>query len=299
MNLRELEYLKAVAEHRHFGKAAFECFVSQPTLSGQIKKLEEELGVTIFERGRRGVLLTQEGKEIVQQARKVLSGVQELQQMAESFRDPFRGALRLGIFPTLSPYLLPHIVGRLHQEFPELRLLLVEDQTHRIEKQLLDGELDVLVLALPVENPVFEVQELFAEPFRMALPKEHDLARKKQVGVADLEGLSMLLLEDGHCLRAQVLDVCNTTGASEFSGFRASSLETLRQMVAAGTGITLIPELAVRRDLSAKGNIKYLPFKNPQPHRKLGLVWRKGSTRTQLFDKLAEIIRSEAEQALA
>lgn len=298
MNLRELEYLTAVAELKHFGKAAYKCCVSQPTLSGQIKKLEEELDLTLFERGRNGVMLTPQGDAIAARARRILAEVHELEQLAESFKDPLSGHLRLGIFPTLSPYLLPYIIGTLHDKFPKLELLLVEDKTANIEQQLASGELDALILALPVENPAFVVRELFSEPFLLATPKEHELADKDVISMQEMEGLSLLLLEEGHCLRAQVLDVCHSAGANEFSGFRATSMEALRQMVAAGTGVTLVPELAVKRDLSGGELIKYIPFSDPQPHRSLGLIWRKGSPREDLFHQLGDIIEGEATQAL-
>jgi LysR family transcriptional regulator, hydrogen peroxide-inducible genes activator len=298
MNIRELEYLVAIADLKHFGKAAYKCFVSQPTLSGQIKKLEQELGVTLFERGRQGVLLTRPGEEIVSHARKILAHVHELQQLAESIKDPLSGHLRLGIFPTLSPYLLPYIVGNLHKAFPKLEMYLIEDKTANLEKQLSEGTLDAAILALPVANPSFEVIELFSEPFLLATPPDHALSKKRSIKMQDLEDLSLLLLEDGHCLRAQVLDVCHSAGASEYSAFRATSLEALRQMVAAGTGVTLIPKLAVQKDLTTSKFISYIPFSKPQPHRTLGLIYRKGSPRYTLFQELATIIQHEAQKAV-
>jgi LysR family hydrogen peroxide-inducible transcriptional activator len=299
MNLRDLEYFEAVAELRHFGKAAERCFVSQPTLSGQVKKLEEELGVSLFERGRGGVILTNEGQELLANVQEVLTASRRLVERAKALRDPMAGRVRMGIFPTLSPYLLPHVVDKIHKAFPDLEIYLVEDQTHRIEEKLRNGDLDVLVLALPVEDSRFEIRPLFKEPFQLAVPAGHELGKEKKLTIQHLDGRSILLLEDGHCLRAQVLDVCMSAGAKEFQGFRATSLETLRQMVAAGTGITLIPELAVRRDLNSGDTLNYVHFKKPEPFRELGMVWRKNSPRAQLFEAIGEVIRAEAEKALS
>jgi LysR family hydrogen peroxide-inducible transcriptional activator len=291
MNLRDLKYLVAVAEHRHFGKAAEACFVSQPTLSTQIKKLEVELGVTLIERGNRQVMLTPVGENIVAQAHRVLREVGELVHMAEEHRDPYGGELRLGIIPTVAPYLLPKILGPLHKAFPNLHIQLTEGQTAVISRLLREGDLDAVIVALPFEAENVTEAALYREPFYFAVSKEHPKAGRKTVTLADLDHEQVLLLEDGHCLRDQALDVCNTHNAVENTNFRATSIETLRQMVAANVGTTLMPELAVT---AKSGPVRYIPFKTPAkgspPHRDIGLCWRARSHRVALLDEIAALL---------
>ena len=242
MNLSDLRYLVAVADHRHFGRAAEACFVSQPTLSTQIKKLERELGVELFERHPRQVLLTAAGEQVLQHARRAVAEADSIREVARQTRDPETGSLRLGIFPTLGPYLLPHVVPALHRRFPQLELLLVEEKTEVLLQRLHDGVIDVAALALPVDGDHLHSEPLFDEQFVLAVPADHDLAStKRKVNLSVIAGEQLLLLEEGHCLRAQALSVCHLNGASERRGFRATSLETLRQMVASGGGITLLP----------------------------------------------------------
>jgi len=298
MNIRDLEYLTAIADLRHFRKAAERCCVSQPTLSGQIKKLEDELGVQLIERTKHKVFLTPLGEDIAKQADKVLSEAAHITAMAQTGKDPFAGPLRIGAFPTLSPYLLPHIVQSIQKKFPRLELYLVEEQTSRILVMIKEGKLDAVILALPEEHEELEVKPLFEEPFYLATSKTHPFARKKSIKQTDLRGEALLLLEDGHCLRDNALEVCTYAGAKEQSGFRASSLETLRQMVAVGTGITLIPQLAMQKDFSVHKLIKYIPFSDPVPSRKIGILWRKTSLRKQCLEEVGEIIKREAEKAL-
>lgn len=279
MNLRDLRYFIALAETRHFGRAAEQCFVSQPTLSTQIRKLEDELGVPLFERSPRNILLTPAGESILRHARQALSSVGQMLEIAKHTQNPESASIRLGIFPTLAPYLLPHAVPTLRARFPELELLLVEEKTEVLVQQLRDGQIDAAVLAEPVHGEQFEHLHLFTEPFVLALPENHPLGKQRKLGLDELAQQHLLLLEDGHCLREQALEVCTLSGAGEKEGFRATSLETLRQMVAAGVGITLLPMLAVQPPVPVSPHIRLLPFKAPVPTRRIALYWRKSSVR--------------------
>ncbi len=287
MNLRDLRYLVALAEHKHFGRAADASFVSQPTLSTQIKKLEDELDVALVERTPRKILLTEVGREIAARARHVLDEVEQIKAIARRTKDPESGTLRLGIFPTLGPYLLPHIVPGLRERFPRLELLLTEEKTETLLARLREGRLDAALLALPLHDDQLHAEVLFDEPFLLAVPTQHRLAKRKALAVDDLESESLLLLEDGHCLRDQALDVCQLAGASERDGFRATSLETLRQMVAANVGITLLPQLAVRPPVVQSDAIHLLPFRGQPPSRRIALVWRKSSAMKGFLTTLA------------
>ena len=292
MNLRDLHYLVSLAEHRHFGRAAEASFVSQPTLSTQIKKLEDELGVALVERTPRKVLLTETGQEIARRARGVLAEVDEIKAIAQRTRDPESGKLRLGIFPTLGPYLLPHLVPMVREHFPRLELLLFEEKTEHVIRMLREGALDVGVLALPLHEDSLHAEFLFEEPFVLAVPDAHPLARKKgRLKLGDLQDENLLLLEDGHCLRDQALEVCQLAGAGEKTGFRATSLETLRQMVAANVGITLLPTLAIQPPMARTGNVHLIEFANPAPSRRIALVWRRSSSMTGFLTRFASIIR--------
>lgn len=287
MNLRDLRYLTAVAEHRHFGRAADACFVSQPTLSTQLKKLEETLDVTLIERTNRQVMLTPVGAQIVAQSERILREVKQLELIAERYKDPFGGEFRLGIIPTVAPYLLPKILGPINKAFPSLQVQLTEGQTVTVSALLRSGDLDAVILALPVDDEHWETRALYQEPFLFAASKQHPKAGKKSVKLNDLEDEEVLLLEDGHCLRDQALDVCNTHSARENTNFRATSIETLRQMVAANVGITLIPELAVG---AKTGPVRYIPFSGEAPHRQIGLCWRRSTARGELLEQLADLL---------
>jgi LysR family hydrogen peroxide-inducible transcriptional activator len=292
MNLRDLRYLVALAEHKHFGRAAAACFVSQPTLSTQIKKLEDELGVGLVERTPRKVLLTEVGREIVQRARDVLSEIEQIRATAQRTRDPESGTVRLGIFPTLGPYLLPHVVPAIRQRFPRLELLLTEEKSEVILRLLREGRLDAGILALPIHDDQLQQAFLFEEDFVLAVPQGHELATHPSLKLGDLSDQNLLLLEDGHCLRDQALEVCHLAGAVERSGFRATSLETLRQMVAAGVGITLLPSLAVKPPVAASGDIHLVPFRGNPPSRRIAMVWRKSSAIVTFLENLAEVVRA-------
>jgi LysR family hydrogen peroxide-inducible transcriptional activator len=291
MNLRDLRYLVALAEHKHFGRAAEASFVSQPTLSTQIKKLEDELGVALVERTPRKVLLTEVGREIVQRARDVLNEVEQIRSIARRTLDPESGTVRLGIFPTLGPYLLPHVVPRIRARFPRLELLLVEEKTEVVLGQLREGRLDAGILALPIHDEQLHTEFLFEEPFVLAVPERHEFSRRRALRLDELSDQSLLLLEDGHCLRDQALEVCHLSGAGEKSGFRATSLETLRQMVAADVGITLLPTLAVQPPVAQSGNVHLIPFRGEAPSRRVAMLWRKSSAMAPFLKKLANVVR--------
>ena len=289
MNLRDLRYLVALADHRHFGKAAAASFVSQPTLSTQIRKLEEELGVALVERAPRKVMLTPAGREIAERARKIVSDVEQMREAARRSQDPEAGTVRLGMFPTLGPYLLPHVVPEIRDRFPQLELLLVEEKSDVLLARLREGRLDAALLALPVHDDQLHVEFLFEEPFLLAVPEGHALARKGPLGIGDLSQQKLLLLEDGHCLRDQALDVCQLAGASEKSEFQATSLETLRQMVAANVGVTLLPTLAVKPPVARSENIQLVPFKDSRPSRRIAMVWRRSSAMGDFLLKLSRV----------
>lgn len=295
MNLRDLRYLVAVAEHRHFGRAAEACFVSQPTLSTQLKKLEESLGVTLVERTPRQVMLTPVGERLVEQAKRVLADVDTLVEMAAEARDPFGGEFRLGIIPTVAPYLLPRILPVIRREFPKLEILLTEGQTAVITEALEAGDLDAMILALPLEEEDhFVASKLYTEPFYLAVSRQHPKADRKSVTLKDLDHEQVLLLEDGHCLRDQALDVCGRAGAVENTHFSATSLETLRQMVAANIGITLMPELA----RSSRSGVRYIPFRGEKPHRDIGIAWRASTSRGVLLTALARALKEAMKAAM-
>jgi LysR family hydrogen peroxide-inducible transcriptional activator len=291
MNLRDLRYLVSLADLRHFGRAAAACHVSQPTLSTQVRKLEDELGVTLVERAPRQVMFTTVGLEIVERARRVLADVEQLREAARRTTDPEAGSLRLGMFPTLGPYLLPHVVPNLRARFPRLELLLVEEKTQLLLDMLRDGRLDAAVLALPLHEDWLECEALFEEPFLLAVPAGHPLADQHDLTLSQLSDQHLLLLEDGHCLRDQALEVCALAGAGEKEGFRATSLETLRQMVAAGVGITLLPMLAVKPPVPPSDSVRLVGFRDPPPSRRLAMVWRRSSARSGFLRSLAQVLR--------
>src|SRR5579862_1149997 len=296
LKLKDLRYLVAVADQRHFGRAAARCFVSQPTLSAQLKKLEQSLGVQLIERAPGKVALTPAGEEIVTRARRVIAASDEVVTLARSHRDPLAGRLRLALLPTIGPYLLPHVAPLIRKQLPRLELHLYEYQTQPLLERLHAGELDVGILALPVELEGLEARELYREPFTVALPEQHPLAAQAALRVADLKNETLLLLEDGHCLRDQALEVCSRVGMRDQQDFRATSLETLRQMVAAGAGITLLPELAGRGAYRNARGVALRPFAKPAPVRHIGAVWRKSTARRAAIDALCRLIATHALQ---
>ena len=292
MNLRDLEYLVAVADHRHFGRAAAACHVSQPTLSTQLKKLEAELGTHLVERTSRTVLLTGVGETIVGRARTILADAAAIRIMAVRARNPHSGWLRLGIFPTLAPYLLPHVMPRIREQFPELELLLTEEKTAWLLDGLQSGKLDAAVIALPVEDVTLESIPLFREDFVLAVPVGHRLAsRGEPIPASAVASEHLLLLAEGHCLRNQALSWCQTIGIDEYTGFQATSLETLRHMVASGVGMTLLPNLAVIPPVSPSPQMRILRFADPAPHRDLALVFRPTNVFRDFMPELALALR--------
>lgn len=292
MNIRDLEYLVALSEHRHFRRAADACHISQPTLSGQIRKLEDELGVMLLERTSRKVLFTQAGLLLVEQARTVLREVKVLKEMASLQGETMSGPLHLGLIPTVGPYLLPHIVPMLHQAFPKLEMYLHEAQTSHLLAQLDNGALDCVILALVKETEPFIEIPLFDEPMRLAIYQDHPWSQRHVVPMSDLAGEKLLMLADGHCLRDHAMGFCFEAGAEEDTHFRATSLETLRNMVAAGSGITLMPELSVPAERIRDG-VCYLSCYNPEPKRTIALIYRPGSPLRSRYEQLAEAIRSQ------
>ena len=294
LKLKDLRYLVAVADTRHFGRAAERSFVSQPTLSAQLKKLEEYLGVQLIERAPKRVQLTPAGEEIVERARRILDASDEIVELARGHRDPLAGRLKLALLPTIGPYLLPNVAARLRKQLPRLELMLYEYQTDPMLEKLHSGEIDVGILALPVTMDGLDVRELYKEPFTVAVPSGHRLARRSSIKVGDLEHETLLLLEDGHCLRDQALDICSSTDVHEKQDFRATSLETLRQMVAAGVGITLLPELASRGAYGNARGVAIKPFARPTPSRTIGAVWRRSSARREAILALCKQVEAHA-----
>ncbi len=291
MNLRDLRYLVAVGEHRHFGRAAEACFVSQPTLSAQIKKLERELGVELVERTPGNVMLTAAGRQVTDRARVMLDEAETIRAIARQARDPRSGTVRVGLFPTLAPYLLPHVVPPVHEQLPDLELLLVEEKTEVVLQQLTSGRLDVGMLAVPVEGRLHQ-EDLFREDFLLAVPRDHPLAdHDGPVDVGVLADARVLLLEEGHCMREQALSVCRLVGAAEMAGFRATSMETLRQMVAAGVGVTLLPELAVQAPVALSDGVRLLRFVEPVPRRTIAMFWRETTPYASVLREIADVVR--------
>ncbi|SDB89829.1 LysR family transcriptional regulator, hydrogen peroxide-inducible genes activator [Raineyella antarctica] len=292
MNLRDLEYLVALHEQRHFGRAAAASFVSQPTLSTQIRKLEGELGVALIERSSRSVIFTAVGEAVVLRARRILAEAEEIRGLARQARKPHAGTIRLGMFPTLGPYLLPHVVPELRSRFPGLEILLVEEKTAVLLDELRSGALDAAAVALPIVDETLHIEPLFREEFVLAAPLGDPVATGEgPLDPSAIAGENLLLLTEGHCLRDQALALCAETGATEHAGFRATSLETLRHMVAAGVGATLMPELAVAPPVTPNPAIVLRRFTEPSPHRDIALLWRRTSVYRELLPEVAEVLR--------
>lgn len=287
MNLRDLHYLVAVADLRSFIQAADQCCISQPTLSTQIKKMEESLGVQIFERTNKKVLPTESGKLIIESARSILMEIDHIKELAEISQNPLVGNFRLGAFPTLSTYIFPGLVTKIRQTMPGLRLILIEEKTHALISQLKEGHIDAALLALPIEEDFLEVRELFTDEFKLAVAGDNPLAAMTTIKQSDLQDQQLLLLDEGHCLRGQALQVCQLIHAEEQQDVRATSLETLRQMVRAGTGITFMPNIAIHEP---EEGISYIPFADPAPKRTIALAWRKTSARTELLERLIKLL---------
>jgi LysR family transcriptional regulator, hydrogen peroxide-inducible genes activator len=294
MTLTELRYIVAVARERHFGRAAEACFVSQPTLSVSIKKLEEELDVRIFERGSNEVSVTPLGQEIVRQAQAVIEQALQIKEIAKRGKDPLAGPLRLGVIYTIGPYLLPDLVKQAIARTPQMPLVLQENFTAKLLEMLRTGELDCAIMAEPFPDTGLASAALYDEPFMVALPRTHPLTARKSIGAEELKSETMLLLGTGHCFRDHVLEVCPEYArfSSDAEGirksFEGSSLETIKYMVASGVGITVVPQLSVAKDMQQQ--VAYLPFAEPVPTRRVVLVWRRTFTRYEAVAALRNSI---------
>ena len=292
MTLQELKYLVALADHGHFGRAAEACFITQSTLSTQIKKLEDFLGVTLFDRSLKRVTPTPIGQEILQAARSIVEESERIRELARHSQDPMARTIHLGVIPTLGPYYLPHALTLVHKKHPDLRLLLREEMTPQILEHLANGKLDAGLLALPINDDSLRVEPLFYEPFLAALPAGHALAKRDVLKVSDIMAEKLLLLDEGHCLRDQALDVCGS-GSRGREEVRATSLETLRQMVAMGLGLTLLPALAVDAGPRvSKKAVEIRPFKSPPPGRTIALAWRRRAPFPETFEELAQTLKN-------
>lgn len=294
IKLKDLRYLVAVADTRHFGRAAERCFVSQPTLSAQIMKLEAYLGVQLIERQTKRIALTEAGEQIVARARRMLEASEEVVTLARSYRDPLAGRLRVALIPTIGPYLLPQVMPAIRKALPRLTLLLYEYQTAPLLEKLHAGEIDLGILALPVDLDGLEARELYEEPFQVAVPEHHRLAKRAAIRLDELQEESLLLLTEGHCLRDQALALCSRAGVQEHQDFRATSLETLRQMVAAGAGVTLLPELAGKGAYGSARGVAIRPLARPVPTRRVGAVWRKTTARGPAIDAVCTVVAENA-----
>ena len=288
MTLQDLRYLVALVDHGHFGRAADACHVSQPTLSTQIKKLEDELGVTLFERTNRSVRVTEHGEEVVARARQILIDVEAILNVGRRISGPLVGTFSLGVIPTLGPYLLPWLVPALTNEYPELRLAIHEDLTASLLERLISHRLDAALVALPVADNRLETRPVFDEPFWFAEPSGRAMAGVEVVTEKELRGQRLLLLTEGHCLRDQVLSLCRTPDRDEDGDFRATSLETIRQMVGTGMGSTLLPAMAVDEFRNRGAIVRPL---DTGVGRRIGLVWRRSYPRLRDLNLLARTLR--------
>jgi LysR family hydrogen peroxide-inducible transcriptional activator len=293
MTISELRYLVALANRAHFGRAAEDCHVSQPTLSTQIRKLEEYLGVTLIERSAKSFSLTAIGQEVVEKARKIVTQVDALLASTRTPHGPLTGPLNLGVIPTLAPYLLPRLLPLIRSHYKRLQLVVHEDLTEHLLERLRGYQIDAALLALPLDARDFEEIPLFDEPFWFACPLRHPLAELKFVTEADLRDEPMLLLADGHCLRGQALAACGRNAADEegIDDFRAASLETISQLVAAGFGCTLLPALAARAAQGPEPPFVIRPLQSHNASRRIGLVWRRGYSKAQELALLAKLVR--------
>ena len=285
MNLRDLHYLTMVAETGHFTKAAELCFVSQPTLSAQIKKLEDSLGIPLFERDNKHVRITKAGAEIVTLAKEILSKKKDIEDLAKTYQNPYAGSFVLGAFPTLAPFLFPKIAPDLQTQYPDMKLFLLEDKSPNLIEKCENGDIDLALLADPVVSDKLSSAPLFKEAFYVATSHQNPISQKKSISINDLRDENLLLLEEGHCLSDQALDVCTWVPKNQNTSFRATSIETLRQMVAISMGVTLMPEGAIK---TGDHNIKYTPIHPKTPYRHISLYWRKTSPYAGVFTEMAD-----------
>ena len=286
MNLRDLKYIVEVARERNFARASAKVFVSQPALSMQIKKLEETLGVEIFERDKQNFLITPVGAEIIKKAEIILQESEEIKMIAKNSKDPHKGEIRIGAFPTVASYFLPNFVKNIHKKFSHLKIFLIEAKSAELIAKLKSGEIDCCLLAMPIADDNLIGEKIFSEKFLLATPKGHPFSKKSKIQIKELRKQELMLLEDGHCLRDQALEICSMVKAFENQDFKATSLETLRQMVANGTGITLMPEIAVRSD----DKISYVKIFNA-PFRTIGIYYRKSSVQKNLIKEIIKLAK--------
>ncbi|HAT32501.1 MAG TPA: LysR family transcriptional regulator [Janthinobacterium sp.] len=298
MTLTELKYIVAVARAKHFGHAAEACYVAQPTLSVAIKKLEDELGVLLFERGGAEISVTPLGAQIIAQAERVLEQTNAIKELAKQNKDPLAGPLRLGVIYTIGPSLLPPLVTAMIEQVPQMPLILQENFTVRLLELLRQGELDVAIMALPLPEHGMAMQTLYDEDFVVAMPRHHAWAARREIAAEDLKSENMLLLGNGHCFRDQVLEVCpemarfSTPGNGMQRTFEGSSLETIRHMVASGIGLTVLPRASVPDMDGEHGLLQFRPFESPVPSRRVVMVWRKSFTRKAAIDALRAAVAS-------
>lgn len=291
ISLKQLRCIAALSDTLHFGRAAERCHISQPALSAQIAQLEQALGMILVERSRRRVLMTPTGREVAERAKRILRDVEELRELTRDRSRPLSGTLRLGVLPTLGSYLLPHILPALRAQYPELRLYLREEPAFQLLGELTRGELDLMLVSPARPDEGLTDMPLFFEPFFAALPLGHHLAAKQALAPTELAGERLILLEQGHCLRDQVLSVAAAAGAVEEFDFRATSLDSLRQMTATGLGATLLPALYVEEEALEDAQIVVRPFAEPAPGRPISLVWRRTATRAAEFRLFGELVR--------
>ena len=297
MTLTELRYIIAVADEKHFGRAASKCFVSQPTLSIGVKRLEDELGVTLFERSKTGVHLTAVAEQLVDKARKILHEVESFKELSDHVKDPFLAPLRVGAIYTIGPYLFPALLPALKTAEPRMKLYIEESFTGTLRQMLKRGQLDAIIVALPFTEPDIEVHELYTEPFEVLLPSNHPWASESSIPPKQLHTEHVLLLGEGHCFRDQVIDACPalSRSAHERNNLVAegSSLETLRHMVASGLGVTVLPASAAGLENYAPGYLATRPFSKPEPSRTVAVAWRRQFPRTEAIDLLIDVIRKQ------
>jgi LysR family hydrogen peroxide-inducible transcriptional activator len=292
--LKQLRYLAAVAEHGHFGNAARSCHVSQSTLSAGILELEDALNASLIERAHRQVILTPLGQDVVTRAADILTAVDDLQDLCEASSEPFTGKLRLGVIPTIAPFLLPALLKRLRREHPDFQLFIREDLSGRLVHDLQHGELDLLLLALPYPADNIESRHLYADEFLFACPGDHPLAGREKVAIADLAGQDLLLLEDGHCLRDHALEACKLREQELHIPYQATSLNTIVQMVANGIGATLLPRMALEAGILEGTDVSVIPFRERDISRSIGLMWRRKTPRREAFARLGEFISADS-----
>jgi LysR family hydrogen peroxide-inducible transcriptional activator len=292
MTLTELRYIVALAREKHFGRAAQKCFVSQPTLSQAVKKLEEELGVALFDRSAAEIRVTTIGERIIEQAQRALEQAAAIKEIAKQGKDPLASPLKVGVIFTVGPYLLPQLIPILHKRAPQMPLLIEENYTAALAERLRHGDIDVAIVALPFDEPGMHLQPVYDEPFVIAVPREHPWANRKSIRAEDLARESLLLLGTGHCFRDQVLNACpalnrsSATPGSMQKTVEGSSLETIRLMVASGLGITVLPISAAPQKTTRAELLTYVPFTRPAPDRTIVLAWRRSFTRTQAIEIL-------------